>query len=168
MKVSGGRNRRAAMQAAERRRIAAADPDPIYAGRYFGETVDVWPLDIETSTGQVTAAQPAESGRRESGEMHRQLDATGQFYAREAGRASRAIRHGEDRIFKGVTVSGHEDYVAAQTDDLITAALGIAQHIVPVTKRQPFVTTPEARAWGVRPLSELLDDPVAEVVKAAK
>ena len=129
-----GRDRRKLMQAAERRRIAAADPDPIYAGRYFGETVDVWPLDIKTSTGQVTAAQPAESGRRESGEMHRQLDSIGQFYVKEIGRASQAIRHGQDRIFRGVTVSGHEEYVEAQTDDLITAALGIARHIVPIAE----------------------------------
>ena len=65
---------------------------------------------------------------------HMQPDSIGKSYVKEAIRASHAIRHGEDRIFKGVTVSGHEDYVAAQTDDLITAALGIARHIVPVAE----------------------------------
>jgi hypothetical protein len=115
------------MQEAERRRIAAA-----YARSYPDEpALEAW-HSIETSNGQVTAAQPETA--EGNGDMRRQLDPIGKFNVKEAIRASHAIRHGEDRIFKGVTVEGHEAYVEAQTDDLITAALGIAQHITPVAE----------------------------------
>ena len=65
---------------------------------------------------------------------HRRPDSIGRSYVKEAIRAARAIRHGEDRIFLGVTDEGHAEYVEAQTDDLIAAAEGIVRHLEPVAE----------------------------------
>jgi hypothetical protein len=63
-----GRDRRKAMQAAEKRRIAAADPDPTYGGRLYGDPFVELPDDpfeaLAEWNARHTAAPSDDSGRK--------------------------------------------------------------------------------------------------------